>query len=216
MADVAFRVEVDEALVTGREPVGVREIDRSGVDDGPFHKAQPGQFLDRPKAHRGGHRLGRVRAARERQGRIDDHVLLLADALDDPPVGLGVVALAAGRLVIGMHVDDRRPLLGAGDPLGDDLPDRDRDLRLQLPSPRPVQRHLQPDGPVGHRGSCPWLARRASSMVLSGRTRERGASSSGRAPKRSYHAAAPASLASIARATDAGLLGDRRAPLARR
>ena len=204
MADVVLGVQIDEALFAGREPAVVREVDRAGVDHGPFQKAACRQLLDRPKARCRRHRPGRVRAAGERQGRVDDHVLLLADALDDPPVGLGLVALPAGRRVVGVDVDDRRPLLGAGDALGDDLLDRDRDLRLQLPPPRPVQRHFQPDAPLRH-DFLPWSGRSSGSQGLFDRLQwqDQGI---GRRPaaaaRRSggTNAAALASLASIARA----------------
>ena len=165
MADVALGVQVDEALLAGHEPAVVREVDRAGVDHRPLQEAAPGQLLDRAKARRRRHRLGRIRAAGDRQGRIDDHVLLLADALDDPPIDPGIVALAAGRRVIGVGVDDRRPLLGAGDAVGHDLLDRDRDLGLELPPPRPVQRHFEPDRPLRHATLLPESGASSNTVV---------------------------------------------------
>ena len=150
IAHMALGVQVDEALLVGGEAVAVGEVDRARIDHGPFQEALHRELLDRLEALGRGHRAGRVGAAHDRQRRIDDHVLPLADALDDPPVGLGIVALAAGALVIGVEVDDRGPCLGAGDPVRDQLADRDRHGGLQGPPPRPVQRHLQPDRSVRH------------------------------------------------------------------
>jgi hypothetical protein len=64
-------------------------------------------------------------------------------ALDDAAMDLGVVALAAGALVVGVDVDDRRAGLGAGDAFGHQLADRD----LQgAPTARSTPPRARPSG----------------------------------------------------------------------
>ena len=67
--------------------------------------------------------VGRLAAAEERNGRIDDRIDPVANAGDDLRVELPVVALAAGRLVVGVHVDDGRTGFRAGDAFAHDLVD---------------------------------------------------------------------------------------------
>jgi hypothetical protein len=128
----------------------VGEVDRAGIDHGPLEQPLHGQLLDRLEALGRGHGARRVGSAEDRQGRIDDHVLLLPDALDDATVDLGIVALAAGTLVVGMDVNDRGAGPGAGDALCHQLADGDRHAGLQGACPRSVQRRFQPNRSSRH------------------------------------------------------------------
>jgi len=76
----------------------------------------------------------------EGQSGVDDRVHLRADALDDRGVEVGIVLLPPGGLIVGVDVDDRGTGLHAGDALGDDLADRNRDARLARARPGAVQR----------------------------------------------------------------------------
>ncbi len=136
---------IDESGLALRHFVEGREIDRARIDHRPF---------DQPALRK----LGEMRVAlprirqfagkartRDRDGRIDDGVAARADAFDDARIDLPVVLLPAGRLVIGMQMDDGGAGLRAGDAVGDDLLDGDRNARLPRPRPRPVQRRFEPD-----------------------------------------------------------------------
>ena len=83
-----------------------------------------------------------VAVTRERDGGIDDCVHLRADALDDAGVRLPVVALPPGGFVVGVHVHDGGASPNTRHALRDDVLDRDRDARLPVAAPRPVERNL--------------------------------------------------------------------------
>jgi hypothetical protein len=72
----------------------------------------------------------------------------IVGSFDDARVQVGVVALPAARLVVGVRVHDRRAFARAGNALGDDVLDAGGNARLAFFSPRTVQRHFEPG--LGH------------------------------------------------------------------
>jgi hypothetical protein len=75
--------------------------------------------------------------------RVDRHIDAGADAFDDARVHLPVEGLRAAA-VVGVHVDDARAGLGAGNAVRHDRRDRIGDTGLPLAAPGSVQRRFDP------------------------------------------------------------------------
>ena len=146
VANVGFRVRVDESLLALGNVGVMRDVGGARVDDGPFDQLRTHQLVDRAESLRGGQRRRCVDAPRKRQRAVADEVGFGADALDDGRVDLVVVALPAADGVVGVEVDDRCPFIGAGEGGFDDLVGAHRDVRLAGPGPWSVEGDFKPDG----------------------------------------------------------------------
>ena len=146
VARVAFGVGVDDTILALRNIVIVGDIERPRIHDSPFDKAGTRQLPDSFEALSGGQRSGSIRAAGERQCPVAYDVGTRANAFDDRSIDLIGIALSPALRIIWVEMDDRGPLLRAGQRLGDDLVGLHGNIGLQGAGPWPIERDFQPDG----------------------------------------------------------------------
>lgn len=116
--DVVMRIHIDPAMGEIVEP---RYMNRSRIDHRPFDQTALCQLQGMAEA------IGVLVLPEPGtwDGRVNNHIHLVANALDDACINLPVIFLTAGRHIIGMGMDDCRARLGARNAVGDDLLDGD-------------------------------------------------------------------------------------------